>query len=679
LALAKLAWEFDLPAIRVALAHAGATALLILVPMAAVIGLEAESWLFLLATLGWRIPRRRSWRVALTGEALRLGMPGGATMADAARPILLRRHASVPFTISASVLAVRKLSHMATQGLFLLMGAALGASAFQAWARHFGSASALLLPATWIAGVGLTLLAVLLGLALFKGSLATRTERLLSKITGGRLAAFVERQRASYAALDERLRQLLGGHPIALVRSGANALLAWLVEAAETWIILSVLGVPAGWREALAIEALASALRVLAFAVPGGLGIQDLGYLEMVRGIAGDGAAAGFVVLKRGRDLVWVSAGLLLPFLVARLRRPKVTRTSGESSARTGTTPRPKRRVLFVGGSLNQTTQLHQVAQAMPDAAFDKWFSPAFGGPWMERFRRLGLVENTVLGKRWSAISFQYIQDHRLQFDYGGRRGPYDLVVLSQDLVIPNNLGGARVLLVQEGMTDPENWAFHAVRHLPFLPRWIASTAAAGLSDRYDRFCVASEGYRDLFIHKGARPEKLVITGIPNFDDCIRYGRNDFPYRDYVLVCTSDSRETYKRHDRDAFIRRAQAIAAGRPLIFKLHPNESWGRAVREIGALAPEARVFTSGCAEEMVANCCALIVEYSTLAFVGLALGKEVHAWEDQAVLRRLLPLQNGDAARRIARVACELSGVVSQQAQAGDALPAPQEQVA
>jgi hypothetical protein len=371
LALAKLAWELDLPAIRVALAHAGATALLILVPMAVVVGLEAESWLFLLATLGWRIPRRTSWRVALTGEALRLSMPGGATVADAARPLLLRQHASVPIVVSAPVLAIRKLSHMLSQGPFLLMGATLGASAFQAWAVRFGSASALLLPATWIAGVGLTLLAIFLGLALFKGSLATRTERLLSRITGGRLAAFLERQRATYVALDERLRQLLGDHPIALVRSGANAWMAWLAEAAETWIILSVLGVPAGWREALAIEALASALRVIAFAVPGGLGIQDLGYLEMVRGIAGDGAAAGFVVLKRGRDLVWVSAGLLLPSLVARLRRPKATRTAGEASTRTGAAPRRRQEVLFVGGSLDQTTQLHQAAQAMPDATFD--------------------------------------------------------------------------------------------------------------------------------------------------------------------------------------------------------------------------------------------------------------------------------------------------------------------
>ena len=67
------------------------------------------------------------------------------------------------------------------------------------------------------------------------------------------------------------------------------------------------------------------------------------------------------------------------------------------------------------------------------------------------------------------------------------------------------------------------------------------------------------------------------MTGIPNFDDCRRFLRNDFPHRDYVLVCTSDARETLKRDDREAFLQRAVEIAAGRPLVFKLHPNENAG------------------------------------------------------------------------------------------------------
>ena len=186
-----------------------------------------------------------------------------------------------------------------------------------------------------------------------------------------------------------------------------------------------------------------------------------------------------------------------------------------------------------------------------------------------------------------------------------------------------------------------------------FLPLWLAATAATGLSDVYRRFCVASEGYREFFIRRGARADKIVVTGIPNFDDCGRYRANNFPHRHYVLVCTSPLREAFRSEDRKAFIRKAVEIADGRRLIFKLHPAENVERATREIARYAPGATVFTTGSAEEMIANCDVLVTRYSSTAFVGLALGKETHSDFDMDELRRLMPLQNGTAALNIANV--------------------------
>jgi hypothetical protein len=332
-------------------------------------------------------------------------------------------------------------------------------------------------------------------------------------------------------------------------------------------------------------------------------------------------------------------------------------------------------RVLFTGGSFNQTTQLWQVAQALPRDRFDVWFTPAYADGALALLCRAGLLEWTVLGRRLSERGLAFLRDRGALVDPGGRRGGYGLIVLCQDLIVPRKVrSGARLLLVQEGMTDPDGAAWRLWRRAPFLPRWVAGTATTGLSGAFDRFCVASEGYRDLFAAKGAPREKLVVTGIPNFDDCARYRRNAFPHHGYVLVCSSDSRETFKRHDRGAFLRRAVAIAAGRPRVWKLHPNEKAERATREIRAVAPGATVHATGSAEEMVANCEALVCEYSSLAYVGLALGKEVHSWFDLDHLRRLLPEQHGEAARRIARVACELVGV-----EPAAALPRTREQVA
>ncbi|MBK8985315.1 MAG: hypothetical protein IPM39_04415 [Chloroflexi bacterium] len=157
------------------------------------------------------------------------------------------------------------------------------------------------------------------------------------------------------------------------------------------------------------------------------------------------------------------------------------------------------------------------------------------------------------------------------------------------------------------------------------------------------------------FAAKGINPQKLIVTGIPNFDNCAQFSHNDFPYRGYVLVATSDARETFKRDDRAAFIRQALVIANGRFPIFKLHPNENKQRAIDEIRALAPRALVLTQGDIGPLIANCDVLITQYSTVVYIGLALGKEVHSYFDVNLLRRLAPSQNGGLSGRNIATVC------------------------
>ena len=247
-----------------------------------------------------------------------------------------------------------------------------------------------------------------------------------------------------------------------------------------------------------------------------------------------------------------------------------------------------------------------------------------------------------------------YLQDRRLPLDLGGKLGDYDLAVTCSDLAIPRNLQEWPIVLVQEGMTDPEDAIFWLLKTLR-LPPWITATSSAtGLSCAYQRFCVASDGYRDLFVRKGVPPQKIVVTGIPNFDDCQRFLQNDFPHRGYVLVCSSDIRETARWENRPKLIRKVVHIADGRQIIWKLHPNENVARARAELARFAPTVLVYESGNAEEMIANCDVLVTQFSSTAFVGLALGKQVHSSFDVDELRRLCPIQNGrTSARRIAEV--------------------------
>ncbi len=298
-------------------------------------------------------------------------------------------------------------------------------------------------------------------------------------------------------------------------------------------------------------------------------------------------------------------------------------------------------RALFICGSLNQTKMMYAVSRHLP--GFRAFFTPYYCDGYLKPIHRTGILDWTVMGGKFLRQTLAFLNERGCAIDYEGRSGSYDLVVTCSDLIIPKNVRRARLVLVQEGMTDPESILYHLVKCLP-LPRWLASTATTGLSDAYDLFCVASDGYRDLFVKKGVRQEKMRVTGIPNFDDCRSFLDNDFPHRDYVLAATSDRREVYRYENRRAFIHKVNRIADGRPIVFKFHPNESHDRARREVERHSPGALTFDAGNTDHMIANCATLVTRFSSVVYVALALGKEVHAEVPTDELKRLLPVQNG-----------------------------------
>src|SRR5262245_45518468 len=177
-----------------------------------------------------------------------------------------------------------------------------------------------------------------------------------------------------------------------------------------------------------------------------------------------------------------------------------------------------RKKVLFICGSLNQTTQMHQIAEQLPEYAHA--FTPYYCDGLLELARRARLLEFTILGYKLQARCLAYLERHGLPLDPGGSAGPYDLVITCSDLVVPRNTRRTPLVVVQEGILDPAGLGFRLARRWPFLPLWIAGTATTGLSRAYLRFCVASEGYRELFVANGAPAERVVVTGIPNFDDC---------------------------------------------------------------------------------------------------------------------------------------------------------------
>ena len=310
-----------------------------------------------------------------------------------------------------------------------------------------------------------------------------------------------------------------------------------------------------------------------------------------------------------------------------------------------------RKKILFICGSLNQTSMMHHISKHLPD--YDCYFSPYYGDGIINLAVKLGYLNFSILNGPLRKKTEKYLHENKLTVDYRGLKHNYDLIYTCADLIIPKNIRNHKIILVQEGMTDPENIIYYIVKYLN-LPRWLASTSTMGLSNRYTIFCVASEGYKNFFVRKGANEERIIVTGIPNFDNAKSFIRNDFPHKNYVLVCTTDMRETYKYENRKKFILECVQTAGTKQLIFKLHPNENVERAGKEINKYAPDALVYHNENTNNMIANCDVLITKYSSVAFIGLALGKEVHSKFNLNELKQLLPIQNnGTSAERIARI--------------------------
>jgi len=283
-----------------------------------------------------------------------------------------------------------------------------------------------------------------------------------------------------------------------------------------------------------------------------------------------------------------------------------------------------RKRIFFICGSMNQTTQMHQVSKHLPD--YEHSFSPYYCHGFDEILRRLGLIEFTIAGNKVVGRCRTYLQNHGLFIDYQERIRP-------TTWWLPARMYISR----RTSETTGSYWfkrdyrpGIHNVssRQTPPVP----STVDGGYGDdrsqrRIPGFLCRKRGIPRFLHPKRRAPEKIVVTGIPNsMTAAILHQRFSLQALRAGLHVTL--RELFRREDREAFIRRAVEIAGGRQLIFKLHPIENVERATREIIAHAPGAMVFATGSAEEMIANCDVLITRFSSTAFVGVALGKETYS---------------------------------------------------
>jgi putative membrane protein len=233
------------------------------------------------ATLYWR-----RW----IGDAVNFLLPSAQVGGELVRARLIALR-GVPGPEAGASVAADLTIAVATEALFTLPGLLL--------LIHYGGVAA-----TTAAAAAGTLVIAFLALVFYLAQRAgffLRGARLVERLVPAKdweaLVGGAEALEASLAAIYGRRR--------VLVAAGLLRLLGWLMGTLEVWLALRFLGHPVGVGQALMLESLGQAIRHAIFFIPGGLGVQEGGFI-LLGSIIGIGPETGLALslVKRVRELL---------------------------------------------------------------------------------------------------------------------------------------------------------------------------------------------------------------------------------------------------------------------------------------------------------------------------------------------------------------------------------------
>lgn len=312
----RVLWMADLRNVGRLLAEMGPLALLAVVPYGIAVTLDTAGWAAVLRGLEARVAVWRLLGLRLSTEAVQLSFPGGPILAEGLKVWLLSRRFGVDVAEGSASLAVKKALQIGSQGVYLLTAALVAG----AWLAD----SSVLRPV--LLGLAAFSIAVSGGMVavLLSGRVAERLWKVLRRVPLARVQRWTLAREVAFVDTDQHVRAVLQSHAPKLVVAFVWILGGWFAEAGESWLLLRLLGIDLSFPAVLAFEPVVSFARSAAFFIPAGLGVQDAGYMTLLRAANIPDAtnrAAAFVLLKRFKELFWIAVGWALLLATRRDRQ----------------------------------------------------------------------------------------------------------------------------------------------------------------------------------------------------------------------------------------------------------------------------------------------------------------------------------------------------------------------
>ena len=235
-------------------------------------------------------PQRRVARARWIGEAVNGLLPVAQMGGPMVMARLLARFGASRADAGAAVV-VSTTQQMLSQAVFALIG-------MVALAAHAGDRKLLY---ALLLGIGLFGANAIWFYSLQKRGLFARLARLLNRFSSGREWLDFS---GGAEALDSAVQGAYARRGVGMTSFLLN-MGGWLMGTGEVWLALYFLGHPVSLLDALMLESLGQAIRGIAFAIPGALGVQEGGYL-LLGALIGlpPPAALALSLVKRARELL---------------------------------------------------------------------------------------------------------------------------------------------------------------------------------------------------------------------------------------------------------------------------------------------------------------------------------------------------------------------------------------
>lgn len=275
---------------------------------------DSLAWKITIESVSQKVPYLRLLYIRLCTEAMLMSLPGGAAIAEAAKPYLLKRDVGMAVPEAIAIVAVKKGLLGVAHGFYLALSASLGFSALRLVSEEMIGFRGL----EWLAWLASILMFIIFGgatLLFLYGGISQRIHQLLMAIPVERLRDWLLEKEKHFVETDAHFEQF---HNIKRRKVSLAILMffiGWMFETVDSLLILTLLDVNLPFGALMCMETTMSLIRALLFILPAGLGVQDYGYVLFLKSFGvpdAESVGVAFVLIKRSKELIWIVIGYIL-------------------------------------------------------------------------------------------------------------------------------------------------------------------------------------------------------------------------------------------------------------------------------------------------------------------------------------------------------------------------------